>query len=188
MTSPWPFDSKNVNLMTNTCTFKYLYEDDFTIVSPVQFAFLHGDLIHVQTCHDRMGTEALDPRPASKCIPYTLLKSKRHSLRCHDFLVHAYLLRMCTNVVDFRVMRRLCRREWNWQRNWQSVNQHSWDPWQWTRWSRRVTSDFNSVLYHSVADPEGAQQACDARPPPPLNYQWTLLINKILFQCDSSQV
>ena len=43
----------------------------------------------------------------------TLLKPKRHSLRCHDFLVHAYLLRMCTNVVDFRVMRRLRRREWN---------------------------------------------------------------------------
>ena len=75
-----------------------------------------------------------------------LLKSKRHSLRCHDFLVHGYLLRMSTNVVDFRFMRRLCRREWNWQRNWQSVNQHSWDPWQWTTWSRRVTSDFNSVL------------------------------------------
>ena len=34
-------------------------------------------------------------------------------------------------------------------RNWQSVNQHSWDPWQWTMWSRRggrVTSVFNSVL------------------------------------------
>ena len=76
---------------------------------------------------------------------YMLLKSKRHSLRCHDFLVHAYLLRMC-NVVDFRVMRRLCHREWNWQRNWQSVNQHSWDPWQWTTWSRRMTSGFNSVL------------------------------------------
>ena len=38
----------------------------------------------------------------------TLLKFKRHSLRCHDFLVHAYLPRMCTNVVDFRVLRRLC--------------------------------------------------------------------------------
>ena len=75
-----------------------------------------------------------------------LWKSKRHSLRCHDFLVHAYLLHMCTNVVDFRVMWRLCRHEWNWQRNWQSVNQHSWDPWQWTMWSRCVTSDFNSVL------------------------------------------
>ena len=49
---------------------------------------------------------------------------------------------MHTNVVDFRVMRRLCRREWNWQ----SVNQHSWDPRQWTMWSRRVTCDFNSVL------------------------------------------
>ena len=65
---------------------------------------------------------------------YTLLKSKRHWLRCHDFLVHAYLLRMCTNVVDFRVMRRLCCREWKWQRNWQSVNQRSWDPWQWITW------------------------------------------------------
>ena len=74
----------------------------------------------------------------------TLLKPKRHSLRCHVFMVHVLLLRMCTNVVDFRVMRRLCRREWNWQ----SVNQHSWDPWQWTKWSRRVTSDFNSVLSH----------------------------------------
>ena len=75
-------------------------------------------------------------------LEYMLFKSKRHSLRCHDFLVHAYLLLMCTNVVDFRVMRRLCRREWNWQ----SVNQHSGDMWQWTTWSRRVTSDFNSVL------------------------------------------
>ena len=84
------------------------------------------------------------------CNCNTLLKSKRHSLRCHDFLVHAYLLRMCTNVVDFRVMRRLCRREWNWQRNWQSLNQHSWDPWQWTTWSRPVTSYFNSVYAAAV--------------------------------------
>ena len=37
----------------------------------------------------------------------TLLKPKRHSLRCHDFMVHALLLRICTNVVYFRVMRRL---------------------------------------------------------------------------------
>ena len=50
-------------------------------------------------------------------------------------------LRMHTNVVDFRVMRGLCRREWNWQ----SVNQHSWDPRQRTTWSGLVTSDFNSV-------------------------------------------
>ena len=69
---------------------------------------------------------------------YTLLKPKRHSLRCHDFMVHALPLRMFTNVVDFRVMRRLCRREWNWLWNWQSVNQHSWDPWQRTTWSRCV--------------------------------------------------
>ena len=75
----------------------------------------------------------------------TLLKPKRHSLRCHGFMVHALLLHMHTNVVDFTVMRRLCRREWNWQWNWQSVNQHSWDPWQRTTWSWRVTSDFNSV-------------------------------------------
>ena len=54
--------------------------------------------------------------------PYTLLKPKRHSLRCHDFMVHALPLRMCTNVVDFRVMRRLCRREWNWQWNWRCMN------------------------------------------------------------------
>ena len=57
------------------------------------------------------------------------------------FTRDALPLRMHTNVVDFRVMRRLCRREWNWQ----SVNQHSWDPRQRTTWSRRVTSDFNSL-------------------------------------------
>ena len=44
----------------------------------------------------------------------TLLKPKRHSLRCHGFMGHALLLHMCTNVVYFRVMRRLCRRKWNW--------------------------------------------------------------------------
>ena len=44
-------------------------------------------------------------------VSYTLLKPQRHSLRCHDFMVHALLQRMCTNVVYFRVMRRLCRRE-----------------------------------------------------------------------------
>ena len=56
------------------------------------------------------------------------------------------ILRMHLNVVDFRVMRRLCHREWNWLWNWRCVNQHSWDPWQRTTWSRRVTSDFNIVL------------------------------------------
>ena len=87
---------------------------------------------------------------------YTLLKPKRHSLRCHGFVVHALLLRMHTNVVDFRVMRRLCHREWNWQWNWKSVNQHSWDPRQRTTWSRCVTSDFNSVLLNADwADSKG---------------------------------
>ena len=79
------------------------------------------------------------------CAEYTV-KVQTSFAPLSWFLVHAYLLRMCTNVVDLRVMRSLCRREWNWQRNWQRVNQHSWDPWQWTTWSRRVTSDFNSVL------------------------------------------
>ena len=79
---------------------------------------------------------------------YTLLKPKCHSLRCHDFMVHALLLRMHTNVVYFKVMRRLCRREWNWLWNWRCVNQHSWDPWQRTMWSRRVMSDFNSIFFH----------------------------------------
>ena len=60
----------------------------------------------------------------------TLLKPKRHSLRCHGFMVHALLLRMHTNVVYFRVMRRLCRLEWNWLWNWLCVNLH---PWQRTR-------------------------------------------------------
>ena len=70
----------------------------------------------------------------------TLLKPKRHSLRCHGFMVHALLLRMRTNIVYFRVMRRLYCREWNWL----CVNQH---PWQRTRdhgvWRM---NDFNSVL------------------------------------------
>ena len=79
-------------------------------------------------------------------LDYTLLKPKRHSLRCHGFMVHAFLLLKHTNVVDFRVMRRLCRRKWNWLWNWRCVNQHSWDPWQRTTWSWRVTSDFNSVF------------------------------------------
>ena len=30
----------------------------------------------------------------------TLLKPKRHSLRCHGFVIHALLLRMNNNVVD----------------------------------------------------------------------------------------
>ena len=62
------------------------------------------------------------PKKQKNYVPNTLLKPKRHSLRCHGFVVHALLLRMNNNVVDFRVMRRLCHREWNWQGNWQSVN------------------------------------------------------------------
>ena len=52
---------------------------------------------------------------SSNACPDTLLKPKRHSLRCHGFVVHALLLRMYINVADFRVMRRLCHRELNWQ-------------------------------------------------------------------------
>ena len=52
----------------------------------------------------------------------TLLKPKRHSLRCHGFMVHALLLRMHTNVVYFRVMRRLYRREWNWLYAWTCIH------------------------------------------------------------------
>ena len=37
----------------------------------------------------------------------TLLKPKRHSLRCHDFMVHAFntalLLRMRTNDIDYEI-------------------------------------------------------------------------------------
>ena len=66
--------------------------------------------------------DGLGKNGESKFIYNTLLKPKRHSLRSHGFVVHALLLRMNNNVVDFRVMRRLCHREWNWQGNWQSVN------------------------------------------------------------------
>ena len=54
----------------------------------------------------------------------TLLKPKRHKLRCHDFLVHAYLLRTCTNVVDFRVMRTLMPSRMKFTKR----EPHSWDP------------------------------------------------------------
>ena len=73
---------------------------------------------------------------------YTLLKPKRHSLRCHGFMVHALLLRMHTNVVCFqsyaktvpsrmKLTMKLTLREPA------SMTTHT--------WSRRVTSDFNSV-------------------------------------------
>ena len=58
---------------------------------------------------------------------YTLLEAVRHrSAPLSSMPVHAEPLRMRTNVVYFRVMRRLYRREWNWL----CVNQH---PWQRTR-------------------------------------------------------
>ena len=53
--------------------------------------------------------------------------------------VHAEALRTRTNVVYFRVMRRLCRREWNWL----CENQHTMTT---DKGSRRVTSYSNSVL------------------------------------------
>ena len=74
----------------------------------------------------------------------TLLKPKRHQLRCHGFVVRTLLLRMNKNVVDFRVMRRLCHRLWNLQAKLTKREPHSWDP-QRTTWSRLVTFDFNSV-------------------------------------------
>ena len=77
-----------------------------------------------------------------------LLKPKHCSLRSHGFMFHELLLRMRTNVVYFRVMRRLCHREWNWLWNWRCVNQHSWDPWQRDTWSRRATSDFKGELWN----------------------------------------
>ena len=66
--------------------------------------------------------------------------------RCHGFVVHTLLLRMNKNVVDFRVMRRLCHRQLNWQAKLTKREPHAWDPRQRTTWSRLVTSDFNSVF------------------------------------------
>ena len=106
------------------------------MVSVFLYAF-HLCLTHGSGWHAHLTTK----------IHNTLLMPRCHSLRCHGFVLHALLLRMHTNVVDFRALRRLCHRDWNWQWNWQSVNQHSWDPRQQTTWSRRVTSDFNSVYW-----------------------------------------
>ena len=111
----------------------------------------------VQTQPNHVHATATLPNPTTtklhptRWIPNTLLKSKRHSLHCHDFpgsRIPTALVHQCCR---FQSLCEDCRREWNWQRNWQSVNQHSWDPWQWTTWSRRVTSDFNSVLKLKVA-------------------------------------
>ena len=74
------------------------------------------------TVHKRVILENGFPAFYPQAQQNTLLKPKRHSLRCHGFVVHALLLRINNNVVDFRVMRRLCHRKWNWQGNWQSVN------------------------------------------------------------------
>ena len=74
------------------------------------------------TRHTKNGVGKLNTRRYQWTNPLTLLKPKRHSLRCHGFVVHTLLLRMHTNVVDFRVMRRLCHRQWNGQWYWQSVN------------------------------------------------------------------
>ena len=99
-----------------------------------QYYFCHS----MFGCHESESISLNEHRNQVMCqmkhsADYTLLKPKRHSLRCDSFMVHALLLRMRTNVVYFRVMRRLCRREWNWLWNRLCVNQHSWDPWQRTR-------------------------------------------------------
>ena len=93
----------------------------------------------------------------------TLLKPKRHSLRCHGFMVHALLLRMHTNVVYFRVMRRLCRREWNWPWNWRCVNLH---PWQRTRdhgvWRLTLTAYCDHLDSNIAGCTCSRPAACDA--------------------------
>ena len=70
-----------------------------------------------------------EPRNRDNGASTLTLISVQRSLRCHDavkvqrslaplsrfWTVHSLLLCMHTNVVDFRVMRRLWHREWNWQ-------------------------------------------------------------------------
>ena len=74
-----------------------------------------------------------------------LLKPKRHELRCHGFLVHAFLLRMNNNVVDFSYANSHAIAYEIDKRNLQSVNHipgiHDHGP--------RVTFDFNSVYQWS---------------------------------------
>ena len=57
----------------------------------------------------------------NSCIRYVktravyAVKSQTSLAPLSRFVVHALLLRMNNNVVDFRVMRTLCHRQWNWQ-------------------------------------------------------------------------
>ena len=72
---------------------------------------------------------------------------------------------MHTNVVYFRVMRRLCRREWSWLWNWRCVNQHSWDPWQRTCdhsvWRLTLTAYWRLTQYRILMN------TWNSTPPPP---------------------
>ena len=76
-----------------------------------------------------------------KYIRNTLIKPKRHSLRCHALLVHV-------DYAYFRVMRRLYRREWNWL----CVNLH---PWQRTRdhgvWRLTLTAYKNNKIHQKFS-------------------------------------
>ena len=64
---------------------------------------------------------------------------------------------MRTNVVYFRVMWRLCHREWKWLWNWVCVSQH---PWQRTRdhgvWRLTSTAHYFKSIYEIISS--GAQQ------------------------------
>ena len=74
-----------------------------------------------------MGTIAICYKEMGRClwivcmVSIYAVKSKRHC-SVVSFLVHAYLC-ACSMLFLRRVPS-------HWKRNWQSVNQHSWDPWQ----------------------------------------------------------
>ena len=83
---------------------------------------------------------------------YTLLKPKRHSAPLSCLAGSRELMRMRNNIVYFRVMQRLYRREWNWLWNWRCVNLH---PWQRTHdhgvWRLTLTA-YCLPDYHSHLD------------------------------------
>ena len=106
----------------------------------------HSNCTLLLSCENTLGYVFASESKLELCLIYAV--KAQTSLA---FVVHALLLRMHTNVVYFRVMRRLCRYEWNWLWNWRCVNQHLWDPWQRTRdhgvWRLTLTAYRTLIMF-----------------------------------------
>ena len=98
---------------------RYHYSKYLTFSGSSQFTNIHNVLRRIPgtwECHVLTGLYAV--KAQTSLAPLSCLAGSRG------------LMRMRTNIVYFRVMRRLYRREWNWLWNWLCMNLH---PWQRTR-------------------------------------------------------